>query len=110
MKDGKFLLVKHSYSTSWYLAGGGLKRNETLQQGIERELKEELGIKVSDLKLHGVYNNFFEGKSDSIIVFLPLTSPNQTKPAAKLKLLDILMLINFQKTLLLEHEKEFRNF
>lgn len=69
VENGKVLLVKHTYQNSWYLPGGGLKNNETFEQGIKRELHEELGITVENLKLHGVYNNFFEGKSDSIIVF-----------------------------------------
>ena len=80
LKEGKILLVKHTYSESWYLPGGGLKKKETFQQAIERELKEELGISISNLKLHGVYNNFFEGKNDSIVVF---KSKNFSEPNKK---------------------------
>lgn len=78
IKKGKVLLVKHTYVNSWYLPGGGLKRGETFEEGIRRELNEELGVLVSDLQLHGVYNNFFEGKSDTIIVFISeiLSEPN----------------------------------
>lgn len=77
IKDEKILLVKHTYLNSWFLPGGGLKSNETYEQAIRRELKEELGISVSDLKLHGIYNNFYEGKNDSIVVF---SSFNFTEP------------------------------
>lgn len=80
VKDGKVLLVKHTYLKSWFLPGGGLKNNETYEQGLRRELQEELGIVVSDLKFHGVYNNFYEGKSDSIVVF---SSENFTEPNKK---------------------------
>ena len=68
-KGEQFLLVKHSYSDSWYLCGGGMKKQETFQKAIQRELKEELGIVSEVFKLHGVYNNFYEGKKDSIVVF-----------------------------------------
>lgn len=80
LKNDEILLVKHTYSESWFLPGGGLKKGETFQQGIERELKEELEITVTELELHGVYNNFFEGKNDSIIVFL---SENFSEPTKK---------------------------
>ena len=80
IKDEKILLVKHTYQNSWFLPGGGLKSNETYEQAIRRELKEEMGISVSDLKLHGIYNNFYEGKSDSIVVF---SSFNFTEPKNK---------------------------
>ena len=70
LKEDKILLVKHSYLDSWFLPGGGLKQNETFENGLKRELKEELGITFQSAKLYGIYNNFYEGKSDSIIVFL----------------------------------------
>ncbi len=69
IKEGKVLLVKHTYSNSWFLPGGGMKKGETFETAIKRELNEELGITVHNLKLHGIYNNFFEGKNDSIFVF-----------------------------------------
>ena len=69
IKEDKILLVKHTYSNSWFLPGGGMKKGETFEAAIKRELNEELGITVHNLKLHGIYNNFFEGKNDSIFVF-----------------------------------------
>lgn len=69
VKNEKFLLVKHTYSEQWYLPGGGLKKGETLENAILRELDEELGVKAKNLFLHGAYQNFYEGKNDYIIVF-----------------------------------------
>jgi ADP-ribose pyrophosphatase YjhB (NUDIX family) len=68
-KENKVLLVKHTYSKYWYLPGGGVKKNETYEQAICREIEEELGYKINKLKLFGVYNNNYEGKIDSIVVF-----------------------------------------
>ena len=65
------LLVKMSYTSEWYLPGGKLKRGEMIVDGLKRELSEELGFTADENKveLFGIYNNFYEGKSDTIIVF-----------------------------------------
>ena len=70
IRENKILLVKHSYSQQWFLPGGAMQKDETFETAIRRELKEELGITVETLKLHGIYNNFFEGKKDHIFVFV----------------------------------------
>lgn len=55
-KDGRFLLGKKSenvgpYSNTWHLLGGGVDlENETLEEAMRRELKEEAGIEVGELK------------------------------------------------------------
>lgn len=79
-KENKILLVKHTYSNQWFLPGGGLKKGETLEQAIKRELDEELGLKLKNLHLFGAYHNFFEGKKDYIIVFQSddFSLPNKT--------------------------------
>lgn len=70
IKDGKVLLVKHTYQDSWYLPGGGVKKGETFEVAANREFSEELGGSLKEFKLFGVYNNFFESKNDTIVVFL----------------------------------------
>jgi ADP-ribose pyrophosphatase YjhB (NUDIX family) len=42
--DGRIVLVRHSYMAGWHFPGGGLKRGETPEQGIVRELREEIGL------------------------------------------------------------------
>ena len=85
VKENKILLVKHSYSNSWFLPGGGMKKGETFHQAIKRELFEELGISVENLKLHGIYNNFQEGKIDHIFVFSSGTFSTPTKSDAEIE-------------------------
>jgi ADP-ribose pyrophosphatase YjhB (NUDIX family) len=68
-KDQAVLLMRHTYQYDWYLPGGGVKRGETLESAARREAAEELGAKLGELHLFGVYTNFFEGKSDHVIVF-----------------------------------------
>lgn len=68
-RDGAILLVKHTYDRYWYLPGGGVKKGETVEAAARREVSEELGAELGDLRLVGVYTNFCEHKNDHIIVF-----------------------------------------
>ena len=70
VREGKVLLVFHSYQDAWYLPGGGVKRGETLEQAIAREAAEEVGASLGEVRLLGVYSNFYEGKSDHVAVFI----------------------------------------
>lgn len=44
--NGKLLLEKRRDSDVWGLVGGGVKKYETEQQAIAREVYEELGVRV----------------------------------------------------------------
>ena len=70
IKDNQILLVKHSYTDSWYLPGGSIKKYETYDTAIRRELDEELGAKLYSYTLFGNYTNHFEYKNDNIIILL----------------------------------------
>ncbi len=69
-KDGKFVLVKHSYQDAWYLPGGGIKRGETFEQAILREAAEECGARINQMRFVGVYDNLDDYKNDHIVLFL----------------------------------------
>ena len=70
VKDGQVLLVKPTYQDGWYFVGGGVKRNETLEQAARREAQEEIGAELGKLELLGMFTGFYESKSDHIAVFL----------------------------------------
>lgn len=55
--DDKLLLERRRDSDTWGLVGGGVKKKETEQQAIQREIYEELGIRVkmSELQKLAVY-------------------------------------------------------
>lgn len=69
---GRVLLVHHTYGLpAWHLPGGGVKRRETIEGAVRRELREEAGIEVTGpVRLLGTYSNLREGKSDHISVFV----------------------------------------
>jgi ADP-ribose pyrophosphatase YjhB (NUDIX family) len=64
------LLVKHTYEDYWFLPGGGVKKSETFEKAIKRELIEETGYEADIIELFGVYNSTLEGKRDNIVVFI----------------------------------------
>ena len=68
----KVLLVHHSYGKpAWHLPGGGVKRRETIEQAVRREVHEEANVEVTGpVRLLGTYSNLREGKSDHISVFV----------------------------------------
>lgn len=49
IQNNKLVLCKHVKKNFYFLPGGGLEEGETINQGIKRELKEELGIDSSKI-------------------------------------------------------------
>ena len=80
-EQGRVCLVRHSYTTGWYLPGGGLRRGESPGAGAVRELAEELGVTVSLGRQVGIYANSAEGKQDTVWVFEGST-PDRAEPAS----------------------------
>ena len=78
----KVLLVHHSYGRpAWHLPGGGVKRRETIEQAVKREVREEAGVEVTGpVRLLGTYSNLREGKSDHISVFVIDRWRRQARP------------------------------
>jgi len=74
IKNNKFLMLKRKGShgeDTWSLPGGHLEFGESWEFCAKREIKEETGLNVSDLKFTGVTNDVFqkEGKH-YITIFL----------------------------------------
>jgi len=69
LKDNRVWLIRHTYLSGWFLPGGGLKRNETLEEAMRREAFEETGAELGDVKLLGMFSNFVQWKSDHTAAF-----------------------------------------
>jgi ADP-ribose pyrophosphatase YjhB (NUDIX family) len=54
--DGRVLLLKHRFrpGSGWGLPGGFIERGEQPEEGLRRELREEIGLEVAELKLFTV--------------------------------------------------------
>ncbi|MCR5790079.1 MAG: NUDIX domain-containing protein [Lachnospiraceae bacterium] len=55
-EKGQLLLQRRSDTGEWCVPGGALEPVETFIEAAEREIAEEVGIKVRDLRLYGLYS------------------------------------------------------
>lgn len=65
IKDSKIALVKKAaggYKGKLDLPGGGIEHDETIVEALKREIKEEIGIKVSSYKLFDVIDTRIKWK------------------------------------------------
>ena len=59
---GKFLLLKRNNSPvkgEWWLPGGRVRKGETLEEAVKREVLEETGLKCRSIHQVGVINQIF---------------------------------------------------
>lgn len=55
-EKGQVLLQKRSDTGEWCVPGGALEPTETYEEAAQRELREEVGIEVENLRLFGLYS------------------------------------------------------
>ncbi len=69
--EGRVFLVKHSYVPGWHFPGGGVETGETLLAALERELREEGNIELTDPPvLHAVYFNRRVSRRDHVALYV----------------------------------------
>ncbi|HEX4407318.1 MAG TPA: NUDIX domain-containing protein [Xanthobacteraceae bacterium] len=69
--EGRVFLVKHSYLAGWHLPGGGVEKGETLIAALERELREEGNIEVTEPPpLHAIYFNRRVSRRDHVALYV----------------------------------------
>jgi 8-oxo-dGTP pyrophosphatase MutT (NUDIX family) len=71
VRDGQILLVRHTYGdgSRWDVPGGGVKRREEPGEAARREMREELGIDVTDWTYLGELFARIDGRRDQLWCF-----------------------------------------
>ena len=67
-RDGRYLLARRSDIPWWNLPGGGLEYDESVEEGVAREVREEIGAEVEIVRLVGVYSK--PRKREVVLTFL----------------------------------------
>ena len=62
------LMVKHTYSSGWYLPGGGIEPGESYATALKRELMEEVGISFENSTIIDVFHNSTMSTRDHVII------------------------------------------
>jgi len=60
-EDGRALIIQRRDNAHWEPPGGVLERNETITDGLLREVREETGLTVEPVALTGIYKNMSRG-------------------------------------------------
>ena len=73
VKNGLLLLLRRKNNPAkgqWWFPGGRIRKGESLEEALCREVKEETGLDVTACKLVNVYSRLFPERHDITIVFL----------------------------------------
>ena len=60
-EDGRALVIQRRDNAHWEPPGGILERDETITEGLLREVREKTGLIVEPVALTGVYKNMSRG-------------------------------------------------
>lgn len=69
LKKGKVLMVKNRKYDNWTLPGGGVEKEETLEQAAQREVWEETGLTVKIGSLLTVNEAFRQTENNHVLFF-----------------------------------------
>lgn len=69
--DGKFLLVRHTYTPGWHFPGGGVEKGEASVSALGKELLQETGLQLGGVPvLHGVFHNNGVSQRDHVLAYV----------------------------------------
>jgi colanic acid biosynthesis protein WcaH len=73
VKNGLLLLLRRKNNPAkgqWWFPGGRIRKGESFEEALCREVKEETGLDVTACKLVNVYSRLFPERHDITVVFL----------------------------------------
>jgi ADP-ribose pyrophosphatase YjhB (NUDIX family) len=90
-ESGRVALVRHTYTDQWYLPGGGVKKGESFETALHRELKEEVALSNARIeRVLGVYHSRSDAKDDHIVIFAVRVSAAQDlRPSDTMEIEDV---------------------
>lgn len=77
-RAGRYLLARRADIGWWNLVGGGLEYGEAVDEGLRREVREEIGCEVEIMRLVGVYSK--PHKREIVLAFLCHLAPGSAEP------------------------------
>ncbi len=83
-RGNEILIMKRavgSMTGAWYFPGGDLELNESPEEGVRREIIEETGFEVEDLRLFRAWHTRREGRMPTVALTCVCTVPAGAEPA-----------------------------
>jgi len=69
-REGRILLIKHSYTPGWHFPGGGVEVGQTLAAALATELREEANVVMTgEPSLVGLYHNARTSRRDHVALY-----------------------------------------
>ncbi len=88
-EDGRVLAIQRRDNAKWEPPGGVLELEESIEDGLRREILEETGLEVEVDRLTGVYKNLDRGIIALFFRCHPGSgSPSQTREASDVRWVD----------------------
>lgn len=85
---GNVLILKPGYKKNWTIPGGVVEKNESLTEGLRREVREEIGLELAFKRLLAVEHKIVErnGHKDDSIQFLFFGKTMDVEEIGKIKI------------------------
>ncbi len=69
--EGRWLMIRNTYGyRHWTFPGGGVRRHESPEAAVRREVREEVGIDVGAVRSIGSYFSTRDGCRDTVSCFI----------------------------------------
>ncbi len=83
-KDNKYLLTRRvddnkDYDNKWQIPGGSLEFAETIEEGLRREVREELGVEIDNLQMIPQIDISVRGSWQGLFIVFVCTMRNKNQ-------------------------------